>query len=201
MNEITIIDHGARAHSSVVGGSSAARVLACPGSVQLKTRKSKQHTPAEIAEWVSYNPETGTFRWKRSNNWSIKVGDVAGFPTKENRWRLKIEGVVYTGGRVAWALSYGEWPTVLVDHKDGDALNNRLFNLRLATNQQNAQNGRVRRTGLKGATWNKAAMSWAAQIRWQGRNKHLGLFLSEQAAHEAYCAAAADLYGEFARAA
>jgi len=34
-NQIAVADHTARAHSTVVGGSSAGRVLQCPGSVQL----------------------------------------------------------------------------------------------------------------------------------------------------------------------
>lgn len=35
MNKVLVADHTARAHSTVVGGSSAGRVLQCPGSVQL----------------------------------------------------------------------------------------------------------------------------------------------------------------------
>ena len=70
----------------------------------------------------------------------------------------------------------------MIDHIDGNPLNNRIDNLRLVTCQQNHFN----RTKVKGYTWDKKARKWQAYIKLNGKQKHLGLFESEQEAHQAY---------------
>jgi hypothetical protein len=89
---------------------------------------------------------------------------------------------------------------LVVDHIDGNGLNNRRSNLRVVTHAQNCLNRRISRNntaGLKGVT--QRGESWLAQISLLGRRIHLGKFDSAAAAHEAYARAAADLHGEFAR--
>lgn len=92
------------------------------------------------------------------------------------------------------------WP--LVDHRNGDGLDNRRANLRRATKSQNGANQRIaarNTSGFKGVSWHKASQKWDAHIRANGRQRHLGLFLSPEEAARAYDAAARDLFGEFAR--
>jgi hypothetical protein len=74
--------------------------------------------------------------------------------------------------------------------------------LRLATHFENAQNkthGRVRSNGgvLKGAFYDSTRLKWRAAITHDGHQKYLGRFDTEQEAHEAYCAAARELFGGF----
>jgi hypothetical protein len=95
-----------------------------------------------------------------------------------------------------------------VDHRDGNGLNNQRSNLRKATQTQNNANSRLRRSstsGYKGVTWFRGNWAsggkWMAQIAVNGRHVYLGYFDTPQAAHEAYCAAAKRLFGEFWRAA
>ena len=88
------------------------------------------------------------------------------------------------------------------DHVDGDGLNNRRSNLRLATKTENNRNARrsVRNTsGFKGVSWDKPRRKWRADIKVSGRSKHVGYFDTPKAAHAAYCEAATRLHGEFAR--
>lgn len=88
------------------------------------------------------------------------------------------------------------------DHIDGDGLNNRRCNLRLATPSENARNQRRARdntSGFKGVWWHKGRRKWQAQIMAGGRQKYLGLFNTAEEAHAAYCEAARSLHGEFAR--
>lgn len=96
------------------------------------------------------------------------------------------------------ALVKGE----LCDHRDGDTMNNRHDNLRLATPQQNVANRRKchsNTSGFKGVTWNKNCQKWQSGINHNRKHIHLGLFLTPEAAHEAYKQKASELFGEFAR--
>jgi hypothetical protein len=87
------------------------------------------------------------------------------------------------------------------DHRNGDTLDNRRDNLRIATHAQNQRNkGRQANntSGYKGVYWHKTDKVWRARIKVAGKDKHLGSFSSKESAYEAYCAAAKQLHGEFA---
>lgn len=88
------------------------------------------------------------------------------------------------------------------DHIDGDTLNNTRDNLRIASVAENVRNRRRQRnntSGFKGVSWCGESNNWRACIAVNGKNKHLGLFLTRELAHAAYCKAAVELHGEFAR--
>ena len=90
----------------------------------------------------------------------------------------------------------------LVDHKDGDSLNNQKDNLRPCTNQQNLQNrGRTKSntSGYKGVSWNPKNKNWNAQITVSGRKIHLGTFGDKAHAAKAYDEAAEKYHGDFAK--
>jgi len=93
-------------------------------------------------------------------------------------------------------------PGQLVDHINGDALDNRRENLRLATARQNVQNKCVSplsATGLKGVGWHKRRRKFHARIQLQGVRVHLGYFEDARSAALAYDAAARMVFGSFAR--
>jgi hypothetical protein len=88
-----------------------------------------------------------------------------------------------------------------VDHEDHDSLNNRRYNLRLATCSQNSCNRGVpenNTSGFKGVNWSVRDKAWRAHIKINKKNRALGTFLTAEAAHEAYKKAAVELHGEFA---
>ena len=89
-----------------------------------------------------------------------------------------------------------------IDHIDGDGLNNRRSNLRIATVSQNRKNKRLIATntsGLKGARQHRKGGKWIAQIMSDGKKYHIGMFDTKEAAHSAYMDAAKRLHGEFVR--
>lgn len=88
-----------------------------------------------------------------------------------------------------------------VDHINGNRLDNRRCNLRLATHEQNMHNARRRKdnsSGFKGVSWKVRDRKWYAAIEISGKRIHLGVFDTAEEAHVAYCGAADRLHGEFA---
>ena len=87
-----------------------------------------------------------------------------------------------------------------VDHIDNNKVNNRLLNLRWATNSQNQQNksiGRNNTSGTKGVYWNKSTNKWKAQIRINGKSINLGSFINKDDAINIRIQRAKDEFGEF----
>lgn len=92
-------------------------------------------------------------------------------------------------------------PVEVCDHINGNGLDNRRCNLRLATHSENMRNRRINKNSAshyKGVTWHKGTRKWRAQIKKDGNKKHIGYFDTMEAAHAAYVAAARELHGEFA---
>lgn len=90
---------------------------------------------------------------------------------------------------------------LLVDHIDGDGLNNCKSNLRLCTYAENACNRRPNRKGsskYKGVWFHKRERKWEARITRKGKLKYLGRYDDEIEAALAYDRKAKQLFGEFA---
>jgi hypothetical protein len=99
-------------------------------------------------------------------------------------------------------LVMGEPEGKMVDHRNGNPLENRKAFLRPATNAQNQYNQGIpshNTSGHKGVGWNKACKKWQARIKHEGKQIHLGLFTDLEEASKAYREAALKYHGEFAR--
>jgi Rieske Fe-S protein len=91
---------------------------------------------------------------------------------------------------------------LVIDHIDGDGLNNRRANLRLAAHAENMRNQRLRSdstSGHKGVNWDSTRGKWVARIWLSGKCRHLGCFTSVESASEAYAAAIHESHGAFGR--
>lgn len=88
-----------------------------------------------------------------------------------------------------------------VDHINGDGLDNRRTNLRLATHSQNIINvgKRFGKSKYKGVSWHKRDKRWQAYININGIRRCLGNFKIEVEAAKAYNKEANKLHGQFAR--
>jgi hypothetical protein len=88
----------------------------------------------------------------------------------------------------------------IIDHIDGDGLNNAKSNLRFVTSQQNAMNRRAwknkRGSRFKGV--HRDGKRFRAIITVNRKNIGLGSFKTEEEAAEAYNKAASEMFGEFA---
>lgn len=97
-------------------------------------------------------------------------------------------------------------PSIIVDHINGNGLDNRRSNLRLATHSQNHANcGRRRHntSGFKGVHFTKRRSHlecpWAAYLGALKKSRFLGYFTTAEDAARAYDTAAEAFYGEFAK--
>lgn len=89
---------------------------------------------------------------------------------------------------------------LVVDHINGNTLDNRRANLRICTHRQNLSNTGPRRRGssrYKGVCWNRSIEKWTASICLHGVNQHLGHFANERDAAMAYNKAAVREHGSF----
>ena len=182
--------------------------------------KDPNITADEMRQLLAYDPETGVFRWKprtpdmfaegnrgRAANckrWNTKhAGNVAAHPASGGYLSINLLGRPTRAHRIACLMMTGEWPPEEADHEDLDRANNKWSNLRQATVSQNRANRahhRNNRSGVKGASWDAARNKWQAHICVNRKKIMLGRFETAQEAGEAYRAAAAKYFGEFARA-
>lgn len=155
----------------------------------------KHITQQQLQELLSYDQETGAFVWLARTSNRTDVGREAGNVTPDGYVRIGVLGQVCKAQRLAWLYVTGSWPTGVIDHKDGDRLNNRFANLRdvsLTTNNQNMRRvpSHNRSTGVLGVTRvRNKAKPFVAQISVNNRNKVLGAFATVDEAHSCYLAA------------
>ena len=152
-------------------------------------------------ELLTYDPETGEFRWRVARNRQIP-NSIAGNLRRDGYRRIRIDRKTYGAHRLAWLYTHGKWPTDQIDHINMIKNDNRLCNLREATNAQNMHNTRkicTNTSGVKGVTWNKLNKKWYSQIKINRKQIHIGQFDELSDAAAAYERAAKTHFGEFAR--
>lgn len=101
--------------------------------------------------------------------------------------------------RIAAEFLYGKIPkNKMVDHVNGNRLDNRAANLRLANASENATNSTSYGSSrYRGVHLDKGM--WAARLEHMGERHWLGRFPSEEEAHTAYMSLSKRLHGEFRR--
>lgn len=150
----------------------------------------------DFKDYLDYNPETGVFTWIKPRK-GIKKDKTAGRTDRNGYITICFNYSHHLAHRLAWFFVHGEWPDKAIDHINRDKKDNRIVNLRLATVPQNGANlvSTKGNSTFKGVSWHKRDKRWRAYLG----TKHLGNFLTEELAAEAYNEAAFKMYGDFAR--
>lgn len=159
-------------------------------------------TQQELKSKLSFNPETGIFTWLIANNSRVKVGMIAGTFSSTGYVYITIDRKNYKSHRLAWLYMNGECPKDMIDHVDGDKLNNKIVNLRKCNQSQNMQNQKLSKfntSGYKGVSWHNATSKWRSRAKLKSKQYHLGLFERAEDAFKAYQKFAKQNHGEFYR--
>lgn len=158
-------------------------------------------TQKELKELFFYNEDDGRFTRRVATTNSVKVGDVAGGFNQRGYVVIWTKGRSYLAHRLAWLYVYGEFPELNIDHINHDITDNRISNLREATQLQNVWNSKIKNcseTGVKGITRDKRRSStFYARCRVNGKPKFLGVFSTKEEAGKAYEDFAKSLHGNF----
>lgn len=127
---------------------------------------------ADLKKRLFYDPSTGEF---------VRIGGhkSVGRVATNGYMQISVGGKRYMAHRLAWLYVYGELPDTQLDHINQNRLDNRIENLRLATNKQNGENVRLfkhNKSGYRGVSFDRGDGKWRADIKHNGKNIALGKF-------------------------
>ena len=138
-------------------------------------------TQNELKEILSYNQDTGDFRWLIRPANCVHIGDIISSFDTAGYLRVGYKGIRYSCHRLAWLYVYGVWPKE-IDHINHNRKDNRILNLRNISHRDNMMNASKRKdnkSGVTGVCWDKANNKWQAYIIVNGKNINLGRFVSK----------------------
>lgn len=147
---------------------------------------------------IEYDPDTGKFYRTAGRSGRGKPREITVVPHTDGHVYFHVDGRRYAAHHLAWFYTTGTWPPQNIDHVNGVPGDNRMANIRLATQAQNMQNQRRPRShntsGFLGVAWRKQQGKWGAKIGIDGKQLWLGFYDTPEAAHESYLAAKRKLH-------
>lgn len=163
--------------------------------------KKSTLTAERLREVLHYEPETGEF----SRCSGTRAGKPVGRIRPDGYLVISVDNSLHLAHRLAWLHVHSAWPSGRIDHINGNPTDNRLANLREATNGENMQNQRRahrnNQTGMLGVHYHEENGNYVAQIRVDGKVRHIGSYRTDEEAHYAYLQAKRRLHpnGEIAK--
>jgi len=120
----------------------------------------------------------GQLFWKNRldmpQKWNTKwAGEKAG-TISNDRKTVGVNNKRFQFHRIVWVIFNGEIPpNTQIDHINGNALDNRIENLRLATHSENARNSKISRnnsSGYKNVVWDEFCQLWLVSLYANGKS-------------------------------
>lgn len=136
-----------------------------------------QDITKEILNFL-FDYKDGELYWKFSLSSKSPKGIIAGSVKHDGYRRIGLNKKVYLTHRLIYMMFYGYMPEI-VDHIDGNKLNNRIENLRAATKSQNCQNQKTpidNTSGYKNVMWKKSKNKWLVALKVCNKYLHIGYF-------------------------
>lgn len=158
-----------------------------------------------ILSRLAVDVESGTATWiDATKHHRHLIGKPAGCRVPGRRgkdyWVIRLNGIGYRRSHIIFAVKTGAWPTQLIDHRDGNSLNDKGDNLRPATQAQNCWNIKTQRkaSGLPMGVRELTPGRYQARIAVNKESICLGVHETAEAASFAYQQARSQHFGEFA---
>jgi len=135
-------------------------------------------TQGELKELLDYDPRTGIFIWKGKKGSRACKGKTAGTTDAYGYIVIRINNVLYKAHRLAWFYTHGEWPETNLDHINRIKNDNRIKNLRVASQSLNMHNVKrlATNSGFVGVSWDSYRNKWVSRIKVDYKTKFLGRF-------------------------
>jgi hypothetical protein len=112
--------------------------------------------------------DNGCLKWKNDRaRGKVKSGDIAGNLSSRGYWRISLNHKEYPAHRLIFLMHHGYIPAV-IDHINGNPLDNKIENLREATDQTNQYNRKISKnnsSGCKNVSWNAKGNYWQIHIK------------------------------------
>ncbi|HEM6865383.1 MULTISPECIES: HNH endonuclease [Providencia] len=148
---------------------------------------------SELKKLMVYSPKSGVFTWVNPPRVHFSLlGEEAGYPSNDKKkyWIIQVNGKKFKRSHLAFLFMNGEFPKGVVDHINGNSLDDRWINLRDTTQIVNNQNRRVGKQGRTLPMGVKQLKSgkYMARIGANGKSISLGTFSSICEAESAYLA-------------
>lgn len=120
--------------------------------------------------------------WAIKPSKKVMIGDKAGCSHGCGYIQLRFDGRNYLAHRVIWEMHHGQIPEGMeIDHINHIIDDNRIENLRIVNRHENNKNKSLQSnnsSGFNGVRWCRKANKWRAEIKVNGKSKHLGFFHS-----------------------
>lgn len=110
---------------------------------------------------------------------SVSSGNVAGWLALDGYMAVSVNNVMLKAHRIAYKMHFGVDPDGIVDHINGNTLDNSKSNLRLANKSINAKNSKLRTdstSGCPGISFDKSRSKWRAYITNNNKRIDIGRF-------------------------
>lgn len=159
-----------------------------------------------IKSRLSVDVEAGKAYWIDATKHHIPlIGKEAGSIRRgssnhKKYWHIKIDGTPIKRSRIVFAVANGFWPDEIVDHINGDSLDDRIENLRSATTTQNAWNhkSRAKQSDLPMGIRRLPSGRYQARIACNKKFHSLGSFETSAEAVDVYQQKRKEMFGDYA---
>ena len=159
--------------------------------------KKERFTLDYIKQTFEYDPSAGVVLWATSRPDSDfknrgshvrflrhKAGKIAGVQRKVTDnlvyQYINVHDTHIYAHHIAWFIVYGRWPYPMLDHIDGNGLNNRIDNLVECVSRENQKNTKMyksNKSGVTGVTWQgDSRIGFTAYIGHKNLGSSLDLF-------------------------
>jgi len=144
----------------------------------------------------------GSLYWKVTLSNRGQIVNKAGSARTDGYLRLGINGKEYAIHRLVFFMHNGYLPKI-IDHIDNNYLNNKIENLREATQSQNLQNSKLSKnntSGIKNVSWDKEKNKWLVSIKIKnnGKSQYIGYYADIELAELIAIEAREKYHGTFA---